>query len=107
MHTHLRPDVLRLVCAELPASDASWIRSLPADELTTHLEAYSVLRRMRIRLPADLEQEFLRCVLEQMTCHKPDCQGGGRSTADFQRAAAGWSGRPVSSPSALSVSAAQ
>ena len=94
MHTHLRPDVLRLVCAELPSADASRVRSLPPADLATHLDAYSVLRRLRIQLPRELEDEFLRCILEQMTCRDAECRAGGGVPRWFQEAAAGRS-RPA------------
>ena len=100
MHTHLRPDVLRLVCAELPSADANRVRSLPAADLTTHLDAYSVLRRLRISLPRELEDEFLRCVLEQMTCRDPECRARAGEPGWFQYAAAGRTRRtPGSAPS--------
>lgn len=99
MHTHLRPDVLRLVCAELPSADANRVRNLPAADLSTHLDAYSVLRRLRIPLPRELEDEFLRCILEQMTCRDPECRAGAGEPVWFQDAAAGRPRRTISGPS--------
>lgn len=87
MHRHLRPDVLRLVCAELPSAEATWLRSLPPEDLTTHLNAYGALRRLRIHLPRELEDEFLRCVLDHLSCQDPTCRDGVLTSAWFQYAA--------------------
>jgi hypothetical protein len=66
MNLHLRADLLRLVCAELPAAEADFIRSLPPDEYATHAEAYCAARRLGITLPPELQDLFTAALLEHL-----------------------------------------
>lgn len=66
MKTHLRADLLRLVCAQLDVLEADYIRSLDPDCLETHQTAYLALRRTGTKLPAELQEQFLAALLAAM-----------------------------------------
>lgn len=68
MHSHLRPDILRLIWAELPPTEAAWITQLSVTDIATHLETYTAIWRLDVCLPSDLQQEFVTCLLEQLEC---------------------------------------
>ncbi|MFL6106226.1 MAG: hypothetical protein ACJ72D_16715 [Marmoricola sp.] len=57
--TNLRPDILRLVCAELPEPDATYVRSMRSDEWSTYVEAYSSCLRNGVELPAELHRALV------------------------------------------------
>jgi hypothetical protein len=66
MDVQMRADLLRLVCAELPELEATFIQSLPADEYRTHAEAYCAVRRLDITLPRDLQDRFVAALFEYL-----------------------------------------
>jgi len=64
MCRHLRPDLIRLICAELPQDDASVVRELPADDFATYLRTYLIVRREGLTLPDDLRSTFVRSMID-------------------------------------------
>lgn len=66
MTSHLRVDLLRLVCAQLDSLEAAYIRSLDPHCLETHQTAYLALRRTGAKLPVELQEQFLAAVLAAM-----------------------------------------
>ena len=74
MPTDLRSDLLRLICAQLPAKEAAYVASLAPDDYEAHVEAYCAVRRLGVELAPGLLDEFVLSLLAYLDSTVPPPQ---------------------------------
>jgi hypothetical protein len=64
MSEQLRPDLLRLLCAELPRSEADMIETMSPDDVMSYVEAFSAAKRAGVEIPSDLRRALAAAMHE-------------------------------------------